>query len=376
MLTHQESSNCFPNFLVILSIPFLILLGAVVAYFGYIPLKVEMHTIVMLGIIFFIFIFFIKHNANFAACSFRNSFYDIGDKLQEYLNQNMLLIGDKKKSLSSIDDFLENYSNGLRNDNFSSVAVTVFPMLGILGTFISIALSMPDFSVQNTNALDHEITVLLSGVGTAFYASIYGIFLSLWWMFFEKRGLSKIESTLHYIKTLYSKYVWSKNELDTYKYGSRQLENQNLVNALKEIFTVDSVKALNEDYLNNFKEIVEASSSSFSNITDNMNTASENLTNTLDKVQFSSEALSATQNLDLTIKEFTQATKSLDSTIANVESKLSTNVESSFEKIDNEVSQIVVKLADFAYLIDGHNEQILKDLEEYHREMLKQFKRQ
>jgi len=375
VLTHQESSNCFPNFLVILSVPFLIILGAIGAYLGYIPLKVEMHTIVMLGIIFFIFIFFIKHNANFAACSFRNSFYDIGDKLQEYLNQNMLPIGDTKKSLSSIDDFLEDYTNGLRNDNFSSIAVTVFPMLGILGTFISIALSMPDFSVQNTNALDHEITILLSGVGTAFYASIYGIFLSLWWMFFEKRGLSKVESTLHYIKTLYSKYVWSKNELDTYKYGSRQLENQNLVNALKEIFTVDSVKALNEDYLNNFKEIVEVSSLSFSKISTDMNSASKNLSDTLDKVQFSSEALSATQNLDSTIKEFTQATKSLDSTIANVEGKLSKNVESSFEKIDDEVSQIVVKLADFAYLIDGHNEQILRDLEEYHREMLKQFKK-
>lgn len=376
MLTHQESSNCFPNFLVIFSVPFLILLGAIAAYLGYIPLKVEMHTIVMLGIIFFIFIFFVKHNANFAACSFRNSFYDIGDKLQEHLNQNMLLIGEKKKSLSNIDDFLEDYTNGLRNDNFSSIATTVFPMLGILGTFISIALSMPDFSVQNTNALDHEITVLLSGVGTAFYASIYGIFLSLWWIFFEKRGLSKIESTLHYIKTLYSKYVWSKNELDTYKYGSRQLENQNLINALKDIFTVDSVKALNEDYLNNFKEIVESSSSSFSKISTDMNTASQNLTSTLDKVQFSSEALNATQNLDSTIKEFTRATNSLDNTIASVDSKLLANVETTFEKIDNEVSQIVVKLADFAYLLDGHNEKILKDLEEYHREILKQYKRQ
>jgi len=375
VLTPQESSNCFPNFLVILSVPLLVFIAAIVAYFGYLPLKVEIHTIVMLGVIFFIFIFFIKHNANFAACTFRNSFYDIGDKLQEYLNQNMFTIGENKKSLSSIEDFLDEYTNSLRNDNFSTIAVTVFPMLGILGTFISIAISMPDFSVQNTSALDHEITILLSGVGTAFYASIYGIFLSLWWLFFEKRGLSKLENTLNYIKTLYSKYVWSKNELDSYKYGSRQIENQNLVNALKDIFTADSVKALNEDYLNNFKDIVEASSSSFAKITNDMSLASNTLSETLDKVQYSSEALYATQNLDSTIKEFTKATNSLDTTISSVDNKLSKNVESSFEKIDKEVADIIVKLADFAYLLDGNHEKILHDLEEYHREMLKQFKK-
>ncbi len=375
MLPSVESSNCFPNFIVILSLPILLFGAAIGAYFGYIPLKVEMHTLVILGFIFLVFIFFIKHNANYAACGFRNSFYDIGEKLQEYLNTNMLSINGNKKSLSSIDDFLEKYINGFRNDNFSSIATTVFPMLGILGTFISIALSMPDFSVKNADALDHEITILLSGVGTAFYASIYGIFLSLWWMFFEKRGMSKISRTLNYIKTLYSKYVWNQNELDKYQYENRQIENENLVTALKEIFTIDKVRELNEDYLNNFKAIIETTSSSFTRITDDMNGAADKLSETLSKVQYSGDALSATQNLDVTIKDFIIATNSLDNTISNIDEKLSKNVTSSFGKIDKEVADIVVKLADFAYLLDGHNEKILQDLEEYHREMLKQFKR-
>ena len=375
MLPSEESSSCFPNFLVILSIPLLLFCAAIGAYFGYVPLKVEMHTLVILGFIFFVFIFFIKHNANYAACSFRNSFYEIGEKLQNYLNQNLLSISGNKKSLSNIDDYLEKYINGFRNDNFSTIATTVFPMLGILGTFISIAMSMPDFSVQDTTALDHEISRLLSGVGTAFYASIYGIFLSLWWMFFEKRGMSKITRTLEYIKTLYSKYVWSQNELDKYQYENRQIENENLVNALKDIFTADKVRVLNEEYLSNFKEIIETTSTSFSNITEDMNGAANKLSETLSKVQYSSEALSATQNLDITIKEFKEATNSLDNTISNVNNKLTNGIESSFKKIDKEVADIVVKLADFAYLLDGHNEKILQDLEEYHKEMLRQFKR-
>ena len=375
MIPSVESSNCFPNFLVILSLPILLLGAAIGAYFGYVPLKVEMHTLIILGFIFLVFIFFIKHNANYAACGFRNSFYDIGEKLQEYLNTNMLSINGDKKSLSSIDDFLEKYINGFRNDNFSSIATTVFPMLGILGTFISIAMSMPDFSVKNADALDHEITILLSGVGTAFYASIYGIFLSLWWMFFEKRGMSKISKTLNYIKTIYTKYVWNQNELDKYQYENRQIENENLVTALKEIFTIDKVRKLNEGYLNNFKDIIETTSSSFTRITDDMNGAADKLSETLSKVQYSTDALNATQNLDVTIKDFTVATNSLDDTISDMDEKLSKNVTASFGKIDKEVADIVVKLADFAYLLDGHNEKILQDLEEYHREMLKQFKR-
>lgn len=375
MLPSVESSNCFPNFLVILSLPILLLGAAIAAYLGYIPLKVDMHTLVILGFIFFVFIFFIKHNANYAACGFRNSFYDIGEKLQEYLKTNMLSINGEKKSLSSIDDFLEKYINGFRNDNFSSIATTVFPMLGILGTFISIAISMPDFSVKNADALDHEISILLSGVGTAFYASIYGIFLSLWWMFFEKRGMSKISKTLNYIKTIYTKYVWNQNELDKYQYENRQIENENLVRALKDIFTIDKVRELNEDYLNNFKSIIETTSSSFAKITGNMNKAADKLSETLSKAQYSSEALNATANLDSTIKHFTNATNSLDDTISALDEKLSKNVAASFEKIDKEVADIVVKLADFAYLLDGHNEKILQNLEEYHREMLKQFKR-
>ena len=375
MIAPQESSNCLPNFFVILSIPIIIFLSTLLAYFGLIPLKIEIHTLIMIGFIFFIFIFFIKHNANYAACSFRNSFYDIGSQLQEYLNKNLLQIGETKKSLSSIDAFLESYASNLRNDNFSSIATTVFPMLGILGTFISIAMSMPDFSVQDTTALDHEITVLLSGVGTAFYVSIYGIFLSLWWIFFEKRGISKLESTMKYINSLYSKYVWSQNELDTYKYGSRQLENQHLIQALGEVFTTDKVKALNEDYLNNFKQIVETTSTSFSTIANKMDHTATAVLETIEKINASSDSITATQNLGQSIQDFITATQGLDQTISTIDNKLNSRVNTTFEKIDKELSDVIIKLSDFAYLLDEHNEKILQNLEEYHREILKKFKR-
>ncbi len=56
--------------------------------------------------------------------------------------------------------------------NFAVVATSLFPMLGILGTFTAIAISMPDFSIDDMGSLDKQISILLSGIGTAFYASI------------------------------------------------------------------------------------------------------------------------------------------------------------------------------------------------------------
>ncbi|NPA73952.1 MAG: MotA/TolQ/ExbB proton channel family protein, partial [Epsilonproteobacteria bacterium] len=257
MIIEEERSSCMPNFLVILSAPFLVFLAAVISYFGYLSLKVEIHTLATIGLIFFIFIFFIKHNANYVACKFKQSFEEIEDNIKLFLKENSFEIDGKKKSLANIDDILDKEIKELRNDNFASVAPTVFPMLGILGTFIAIAISMPDFSVQSADALDREITLLLSGVGTAFYASIYGIFLSLWWIFFEKRGLSKLSYTIEYIKKLYSKYIWDKYELERYKLSSELESAHRVTDTLKEIFNIDMIKSLNQRYIEDFQIIVD-----------------------------------------------------------------------------------------------------------------------
>ncbi|MFW3398463.1 hypothetical protein ACN9K5_10890, partial [Aliarcobacter butzleri] len=76
------------------------------------------------------------------------------------------------KANGSVDAFLQDYTSNIRNTNLSTIARGIFPTLGNLGTFISIALSMPDITAGTTQALESEITVLLGSVGTAFYVSI------------------------------------------------------------------------------------------------------------------------------------------------------------------------------------------------------------
>jgi len=206
---------------------FLILLG----YFNYINLEVKTHTVVMIGIIFLTALVFARHSATYAYSIFEQQKDEFKQALKRYIMKNFLSIGKDTKSNANFDEFAYTYIKGARNENFASIGGAIFPMMGILGTFISIALSMPSFNSQNTAALEQEIAELLNGVATAFYVSIYGIFLALWWMFFEKYGTSKIQKLLNRQKNSTSGFFWSKEELDQ-RYLSESLQHFEKIGAI------------------------------------------------------------------------------------------------------------------------------------------------
>lgn len=240
----ENKINHFPRFLTILSIPFAFSFALFLGYINIIPLKVETHSIIIIFIILLIFMFFISHNAWYAFSFFRNSLYDVINNIEEYLSSNELTIAGKRKSYGNIEPFFDEHIKNIRNDNFASVAASIFPTLGILGTFIAIAISMPDFTVESGAALDKEITLLLSGIGTAFYASIFGIFLSLWWIFFEKRGLSKIQKDIDILKSEYKSRIWDKEELEVLSIFETKSHNQKLLEKLESIVTPEFVFTL------------------------------------------------------------------------------------------------------------------------------------
>ena len=216
-LNSRFYTNCKPlsRIFTLLTMPTLLFILVILCYFGVLPLKVEIHSVILIGAIYFIYLFFIRHNAYFVACKFRTLYADLQIALLDYINSNLLTIAQTSKANGSVDDFLQDYTSNLRNSNFSSIASGIFPTLGILGTFISIALSMPDFTSNNIAALDSEITKLLSGVGTAFYVSIYGIFLSIWWIFFEKFGLSRFHHDSYIIKESTKNFFWTKIDIES-----------------------------------------------------------------------------------------------------------------------------------------------------------------
>ncbi|QOR62798.1 MotA/TolQ/ExbB proton channel family protein [Sulfurovum sp. ST-21] len=357
-IENTKQSSCLTHALVIAVLPLLFLAGLTLGYVGILPLQVELHTLIIIAFIFLVFVTFVRHNANYAACHMKGSFNKMEERLQHELRANALTIMGKTKSTLHVKDFMEEYYKDIRNDNFARVAPSVFPMLGILGTFIAIAISMPDFTVKDLDALDHEISILLSGIGTAFYASIYGIALSLLWTYFEKRGSSKVDKNLHDLEKLYDARVWKKAELIKHEHMQSELKDQEIVQTLKETFNMDFIRELNEQYLKNFTTVVADTTEGFTKITNNMQAVSLELRKTLDRIHSRDESVNAVDTIRENIEGFNENARNLQRSMQRFDG----TVEHTFEKIDAEVGEIVEKLATFARIISEQNQEILKTL--------------
>ncbi len=369
MQNKNSNSPCFLNYIVIAFLPTLFLIGIVLGYLHIISLKVDTHSVAIISTIYIIYLLFIQHNANFVICKMRNNYYNLQQELQKSIQNNSLTIGNKTKSTINISDYVDEYYKTFRNDNFASVAPSFFPMLGILGTFTAIAISMPDFSIKNSEALDNEISLLLSGIGTAFYASIYGIFLSIIWNYFEKRGLSKADRDKHQLENMYREFIWTDSELKRHEHMQHEMRDQKMLKALKDTFNLEFIQTLNEKHLENFKVIMDETNKNFTNITTHLKMVSSELKDTLSQIHHSKNALTATQNIESNLQKFIDTTERLNNSIEKFDNSLENTLNITFHKIDDELSDIIIKLGNFATSISEQNRVLQETISKYHNEI-------
>ncbi|MFL1706444.1 MotA/TolQ/ExbB proton channel family protein [Campylobacter sp. CCUG 57310] len=297
-------------YLKIVFVPVLIYVVALLGYFKKINFDIGLHTVIMMGVILVVALIFAKHSAELACCYFEQSGADFKRSLKEYIIKHLLVIGKDTKSNASFDDFVAYYTRNLRNENFASVGAGIFPMLGILGTFISIAISMPEFNSSNTVGLEKEISILLSGVATAFYVSIYGIFLALWWIFFERYGMSKFETLVRRQKNATSDFFWSKEEIDK-RYLQQSLTHFEKIGVIfehvsnQEFFT-ELDRAINKKF-QIFTDILKAEENavklSSESVKQTMNTLLKTTKEQRDLVKIHSEILNVINQFNRNIKD-------------------------------------------------------------------------
>ena len=391
-ISQNLQSNCNTNskFMTLLTIPVLLYLLVILCFVGVLPLKLEIHSLILIGFILLIYIFFVKHNAFYVACKFKTLYHDVDVNLKDYANKNQLTIGDTTKANGNVDDFLQDYTSNLRNSNFSSIASGIFPTLGILGTFISIALSMPDFTSNNIAALDSEITKLLSGVGTAFYVSIYGIFLSIWWTFFEKFGMSKFQQISYKIKEDTKSLFWTKLDIESIHLKSN-LDN---FSKMREIFSeltssniLESINTSIEKRFQNLENLLEKELLLSSKIDVNienserlviaLNSVSNSISNIIsnfekqkDRYTFVTEELNlniiklnthmnnlSSDNLKAIYSNIIQSIETMKADMDKIEWKFTQGlvsyddkIKNSLEQIDSETAKIISSLTEFKNL--------------------------
>ncbi len=115
-------------------------------------------------------------------------------KLWEAYQGTFSNYGDKRKTT----EFSENYFNE-QNILFTSLNLRVINNVsniligfGILGTFVGLTYGIADSNFETTEAIKDSINNLLSGMGTAFISSIWGMGLSLLFTFIFKICQSRI----------------------------------------------------------------------------------------------------------------------------------------------------------------------------------------
>jgi len=366
MPNKQSSALCSANFIVISIIPTLFFVIMILGYLHLIPLNVPIHSLGVIGFILFIFLLFAKHNANYSVCKMKTSKKILENEIKEKLNESSLTIEGERKSVLEVEKFLNHYYSDIRNDNFVSVASSIFPMMGILGTFVAIAISMPNFSVTDTVALDREISLLLSGIGSAFFASIYGILLSLIWTYFEKRGLSKIDTYFGEIKNSFASFLWSKEELLIYKYTQYDLKENRFISALQETFNIDFIKEINQEHISNYTNLMQETNTTFASLANNILNVSSELRESLSQMDTSTTALDAQNNINKALQDFNIATKSFDKTTKVFSAQLNNSLNRTFDKIDTEIGEIVIKLADFAAHVSLESREVQDSIAKYH----------
>ncbi|TNH34557.1 MotA/TolQ/ExbB proton channel family protein [Campylobacter helveticus] len=346
VLPESKEKKGYLVYLKIILAPTFLYAFVVLGYLKQINFQVEFHTLIMTGVIYLTALIFARHSAEYAYNIFEQQKDEFKQALKRHIMKHFLSIGKDTKSNANFDDFANAYIKGTRNENFASVGSAIFPMMGILGTFISIALSMPNFNSSNTEALEQEIALLLSGVGTAFYVSIYGIFLALWWIFFEKLGSSKIQRLLNRQKNSTAGFFWTKEELDL-KYLSESLQHFDKIGTIfKQVSSDDFFSELDntierkfglfQDMLNIEEKAIRLSSE---HIKQSMSEIAKMQRDQRDLGKLYSEMLNGVGLLNQNLKEVSTRMSEQYNRLLNISSEKITHLDKTLENFDDKIER-------------------------------------
>lgn len=139
--------------------------------------------------------------------------------------------GIKKTNDDSYNYFNEaNLLHNAYNFRILQSVPNVLVGFGILGTFVGLTAGISGFETSSTKVIQNSIERLLSGMGTAFVSSIWGMGLSILYTFIEKSKINSLHTNINALCNLLDKkYLISKSD-------ERAIQLQSLKDAIAEYF--------------------------------------------------------------------------------------------------------------------------------------------
>ena len=172
------------------------------------------------------------------------------DYQDTFINYN----GSRKTDEFSNDYFNEkNLISKKTNLKLLSSLPSILVGIGILGTFVGLTFGISNFKTTSTDLIKESIEVLLSGMGTAFISSIYGMLLSLVFTIIEKVQSNRLQSIIHeYCYKLDKQYKISKED-------ERKIQLLQQINTISDFFVHTDENNNQVKPANIFRDIYEES---------------------------------------------------------------------------------------------------------------------
>jgi hypothetical protein len=107
---------------------------------------------------------------------------------EEYFKTFLSLDGDRKKTFESSSRYFndQNILHRYLNIHFWYMVPGTLVGFGILGTFVGLTVGISEFNINTIDNIKKSIQTLLSGMGTAFVSSVWGMLLSIVFSVSEK----------------------------------------------------------------------------------------------------------------------------------------------------------------------------------------------
>ena len=140
----------------------------------------------------------------------------LGTALQEYFAESDSLYRQGKQYYNcDIADYIHSdLANDVGNTAFSDFLSSVLTGLGILGTFVGLAIGLQSFNAESAEAMTNSIVPLIEGIKIAFYTSIFGVFLSLVYGTLYKARLNQANVAVDQFVTTFYKHTGYNPEND------------------------------------------------------------------------------------------------------------------------------------------------------------------
>lgn len=304
--------------------------------------------------------------------------------IKEYYDESDALVRRGKAYYNcNIADYVnEDLLNKVGNTAFNDFLSGVMTGLGILGTFVGLAIGLQSFRTDSAAAMTDSIAPLIEGIKVAFYTSIFGVLLSLVYGTLYKYRLNQAEAALEEFVSLFYRYGGYRPENEAVsRLLQLQEEQTDSMNQFAEEISIALADAIDKALTPTLTQLPEQMAQTIQNsmvptmeaLNGSIHTLAEELTQNLTQAQNNGVETIVNQFLD-------QMNQSVGGQMANLEKSIQTICEwqettseklgqvvdivcenaASVVVINEDMKEIVGQLATYIATMDASAEKLLK----------------